>query len=268
MPTTPQAAATLDADCAAATLAAAARLRPAVVAIDGPAASGKSTVGYALAGLIHYLYFDTGLMYRGITRLALDAGLATGDEARVSALAETTQLDVLPPGPKHADGRLCTVMVGATDITPYLRTPDVDRQVSAVSAMSRVRRALSDQQRRIALAYGNGRGDLAGVVMVGRDIGTVVMPDAPVKLYMDASTEARAGRRYQELVAAGQSVAWEAVLADMKRRDELDSSRRHAPLAVAADAIRLDTSPMSVREVVCAIAEIIQAVVRDAQEPE
>lgn len=258
----------MDADCVAQTVAAAGRLRPAVIAIDGPAASGKSTVGHALAEMIHYLYFDTGLMYRGVTWLALDAGLAADDEEGVSALAETIQLDVLPPGPEQTDGRLCTVLVGATDITPHLRTPDVDRQVSAVSAMSRVRRALSDQQRRIALAYGDGRGDRAGVVMVGRDIGTVVMPDAPLKIYMDASAEARAERRYQELIARGQPVAWEAVLADMKRRDELDSSRRVAPLAVAVDAIRLDTSPMSAAEVVCAIAEIIQAAVPAPQEPE
>lgn len=258
----------MDARCIEGAVGAARRLRPAVIAIDGPAASGKSTVGYELAGLIHFLFFDTGLMYRGVTWLALDAVIPVADEDRVSALAESVPMDVLPPGPDDADGRQCTLLVGGTDITRHLRKPEVDHNVSAVSAMGRVRRALSDQQRRIALAYGSGRGDRSGIVMAGRDIGTVVMPDAPLKIYMDASAEARADRRYKQLVAQGQPLAWDAVLADIKRRDDLDSSRSLSPLAVAADAVRLDTSALSAQQVVCRIAQILQATVHSSQEPD
>src|SRR3970040_1826071 len=140
-----------------------------VIAIDGPAASGKSTLGLRLANTLGYLFFDTGVMYRAVTWLALQRGIDVRDEAALTALAEKTQIDVAPAS--RSDGRACDVLVGGKDITWETRLPEVDANVSAVSAYRGVRSALSRQQRRIGL-----RGK---VVMVGRDIGTVVLPELP-----------------------------------------------------------------------------------------
>lgn len=212
---------------------------PNIIAIDGPAASGKSTLGRRLADHLGYLFFDTGVMYRAVTWLALQRGLDVHDEAAVTALAEEVHIDVLPPS--QADGRLYDVRVDHSDITWELRRPEVDAAVSIVSAYPGVRRALTLQQRRIGL---RGR-----VVMVGRDIGTVVLPEADLKIYLDASPEERARRRYEELRARGQEADYRQILQQVRERDRLDSSRAIAPLQAAADAIRIDSDHLTADEV-------------------
>lgn len=235
------------------------RLRPAVVTIDGPAASGKSTVGYRLAALINFLYFDTGVLYRAVTLAALERGIPVQDEDAVSALAGAIQVDVVAPQPNERDGRHATVLADGQDVTWLIRTPQVDQNVSAVAAYPAVRTALSDQQRRIGWRYGAGLGDKPGVVMVGRDIGTVVMPDAPLKIYLDASAQERAKRRYQERQARGELVTYEEILADLLRRDRFDSERAHSPLRAAADAVIIDTSQIGPDEVVVRIIQTVAA---------
>jgi len=197
-----------------------------IITIDGPAASGKSTLGHKLAQALGYLYFDTGVMYRAVTWLALKQGLDIGDEAAITALAEQTPIDVRPP--TIQDGRAYDVVVDGQDITWDIRRPDVDANVSPVSAYAGVRKALSAQQRRI--------GERGNVVMVGRDIGTVVLPDAELKIYLDASVRERARRRYEEQRQRGEPADYDQILHAMRKRDKIDSSRAVAPLRPAKDA--------------------------------
>jgi len=199
---------------------------PKVIAIDGPAASGKSTLGHKLAQVLGYLYFDTGVMYRAITLLALQRGIDISDEADITALAEQAQIDVRPPSDQ--DGRAYDVIVDGQDVTWEIRHPEVEAQVSPVSAYAGVRKALSAQQRRI--------GERGNVVMVGRDIGTVVLPEAELKIYLDASVEERARRRYLELLARQEPADYDHILHAMRRRDQIDSNRKVAPLRPASDA--------------------------------
>ena len=213
--------------------------KPATIAIDGPAASGKSTVGELLARSLGYLYFDTGVMYRAVTWAALSRNISTGDEAAVTELAERLRIDVTPP--TVGDGRQYTVLADGVDITWDIRTPEVNADVSQVSTYPGVRRAMVVQQRRVAVK--------GPVVMVGRDIGTVVLPDADLKFYLDASVEERARRRWQEERARGEETDYEPVLASMRRRDDIDSHRKVSPLRVAADAVVLDTTGLSIDEV-------------------
>lgn len=224
------------------------RLRPAIIAIDGPAASGKSTVGFRLADVLDYLFFDTGVMYRAVTWAALAHNVAIDDEAAISALAHTITIDICSPQPDQQDGRHTTVLVDGEDVTWLIRAPEVDRNVSAVSAYPEVRRAMTAKQREIAQRYGRGDADKRGIIMVGRDIGTVVMPDALLKLYIDATPEERARRRYHELRKQGKSITYDQVLADMVRRDRIDSERAHSPLRRAEDAIRIDNSTQSAED--------------------
>ena len=205
-----------------------------MIAIDGPAASGKSTLAFRLARSLSYLYFDTGLMYRAVTWLALDRHLDIKDEDAIVRLAEQTPIDV--SAPSLDDGRPCDVIVEGRDITWEIRKLEVDANVSAVSAYAGVRKALTVQQRRIGL-----RGK---VVMVGRDIGTVVLPDADLKIYLDASAEERARRRYQEILDRGGEADYEVILRKVIERDYLDSTRAIAPLKPADDAIILDSDQM------------------------
>lgn len=236
---------------------AATTLRPAIVAIDGPAASGKSTVGYELAQRLNYLFFDTGVMYRAVTCAALARNLDVEDGDATGELVEALDLDLVPPGPHVMDGRHATVLVEGEDVTPFLRTPDVDAAVSSVSAHGRVRAALSAQQRRIGLRYGEGDAEKPGVVMVGRDIGTVVMPDAPLKIFMSASAAERARRRFNELRAAGKDVDLDEIRAGIERRDQLDSDRAHSPLRPAEDSIIIDTSHYSPEQVLNRILHLL-----------
>jgi cytidylate kinase len=204
---------------------------PTIIAIDGPAASGKSTLGQRLAHALGYLYFDTGVMYRAVTWVALQRGLSISDEKAITGLAETLDIDVCPPS--QDDGRAYDVIVDEQDVTWEIRRAEVDANVSAVSAYAGVRKSLTAQQRRIGM-----RGK---VVMVGRDIGTVVLPEADLKVYLDASVEERARRRYDELCQRGQPAKYENILAAMRRRDQIDSTRQVAPLCAAPDAFILDS---------------------------
>lgn len=212
---------------------------PSIIAIDGPAASGKSTIGKRLADELGYLFFDTGLMYRAITWLALQHEVDIRDEVAITKLAESIPIDVLPSS--RADGRTCDVIVDGVDITWETRRPEVDANVSVVSAYPGVRRALSAQQRRI--------GQRGCVVMVGRDIGTVVLPNADLKIYLDASAEERARRRYDEIAARGESADYNEILAKVIKRDRIDSTRDVAPLTIADDASVIDSNNLSAEEV-------------------
>jgi CMP/dCMP kinase len=212
---------------------------PSIIAIDGPAASGKSTIGKRLADELGYLFFDTGLMYRAITWLALQRGLKLSDEGAITALAESLPIEVQPPS--QADGRSCDVIVEGVDITWETRRPEVDANVSVISAYPGVRRALSAQQRRI--------GHRGRVVMVGRDIGTVVLPNADLKIYLDATAEERARRRYDETLDRGGSADYEEILAKVIERDRIDSTRNVAPLRIADDAVVVDSDKLNVEEV-------------------
>jgi cytidylate kinase len=214
-------------------------LLPATIAIDGPAASGKSTIGGMLADRLGYLYFDTGLMYRAVTCLALQRGIPIEDEAQVTRLAETAVIDFETP--RVNDGRQYTVRADGADVTWEIRAPEVDANVSPVSAYPGVRRALTAQMRRIGA---RGR-----VVMVGRDIGTVVLPNADLKIYLDATKEERARRRYKERVARGEPIDFAQVLEIIEARDRIDSGREVAPLKSAPDAIYLDSTGLSIAEV-------------------
>lgn len=231
-------------------------LRPAIIAIDGPAAAGKSTIGYQLAEEIHYLYFDTGIMYRAVTYAALERGLDLHNSEAIGHLAQTIQIDIRPVSPEQAQQHFVNVYIDQRDVTAYLRTGEVDRSVSLVSAYPAVREALSDQQRRIAHHYGSGRAERAGIVMVGRDIGTVVLPDAPLKIYMDATIAERARRRYCELRSKGKQVSISQILEELRQRDKLDSERAHSPLRPATDAVMIDTSDLSTEEVIHEILAI------------
>lgn len=197
-----------------------------IIAIDGPAASGKSTLGHKLAQALGYLYFDTGVMYRAVTWLALQQGVDISDESAITKLAENTKIDVRSPSVQ--DGRAYDVIVDSQDITWDIRRPEVDGNVSPVSVYAGVRKALSAQQRRIGLG-GN-------VVMVGRDIGTVVLPEAELKIYLDASAEERARRRYKELRQRGEPADYASILRVIRERDQIDSNRKVAPLRPAEDA--------------------------------
>ena len=213
--------------------------QPSTIAIDGPAASGKSTLALKLAERIDYLFFDTGVMYRAVTWLAMQRSIPVEDEPTVSLLAENTQIDVRPATKK--DGRTNDVLAEGMDITWEIRDPEVDARVSIVAAYPGVRQALLQQQRRVGL---RGR-----IVMVGRDIGTVVLPDADLKIYLDASAEQRARRRADELSARGQAADYEKILESMRIRDHIDSSRKVAPLQAAPDAVILNSDYLDADQV-------------------
>lgn len=229
----------------------------AVVTIDGPAGSGKSTVGSLLAQQINFLFFDTGIMYRTVTLAAIEYTVAIDDAQGLSKLAEKVKIDIHPPSGAENDGRLLTVTLDGVDVTWQIRTPEVERNVSPVSAVAGVRKALTDQQRRIGLSYGSGKAEKPGIVMVGRDIGTVVMPEAPLKIYLDATPEERAQRRFDELLARGKEAVYDQVLADIIRRDQIDSSRALSPLRPAPDAHIIDTTNLSIDAVVDKITQLI-----------
>lgn len=219
---------------------------PSIIAIDGPAASGKSTIGKRLADELGYLFFDTGVMYRAVTWIALQRGVDVRDEDAVTRLAQETPIDAAPAS--RSDGRACDVLAEGRDITWETRRPEVDANVSIVSVYAGVRREMSQQQRRIGL---RGR-----VVMVGRDIGTVVLPEADLKIYLDASAEERARRRFDEIRARGGEADYEEVLAAVRERDRVDSTRAVAPLRPADDAVTIDTDNLSADKVFARVCEL------------
>lgn len=251
-----QPAPTLSEDEVAAGLAVLRALRPAIIAIDGPAAAGKSTIGHQLAEQINYLYFDTGIMYRAVTVAALQRGVDLHNAEGIGVLAQTIRIDITPATPEQAHGQFVNVYIDHIEVTSALRTAEVDRTVSIVSAYPAVREALSAQQRRIAQYYGSGAAERPGIVMVGRDIGTVVLPDAKLKIYMEASIAERARRRYCELRTKGKQVSITQIMEELRQRDKLDSERAHSPLRPAADAVIIDTSTLSTDEVIHAIVAV------------
>ena len=219
---------------------------PSIIALDGPAASGKSTLGRRLADSLGYLFFDTGIMYRAITWIALQRDLDLRDESQITLLAQTAQIDIRPPS--KDDGRACDVVIAEKDVTWDMRGGNVDSNVSVVSAYAGVRQALSEQQRRIGL-----RGK---VVMVGRDIGTVVLPEADIKIYLDASADERAKRRYDELIARGEQADYKEILRKVIERDRIDSTRAVAPLRPAEDAVIIDSDKMNADQVFDRVLEL------------
>jgi len=222
---------------------------PRTIAIDGPAASGKSTLGERLARRLGYLYFDTGVMYRAVTLSALQTSTDVYDEPRVTRLAETIVIDVRQAS--VSDGRMYDVFLDGVDVTWDIRSAPVAANVSVVSTYAGVRKAMTEQQRRIGL-QGN-------VVMVGRDIGTVVLPDADLKIYLDASAEERARRRFIEEQARGIPTSYEDILENVRTRDKIDSSREVAPLRPAEDAIILNSDHLDAEGVLEAAIRLVEA---------
>jgi cytidylate kinase len=222
---------------------------PSIIAIDGPAASGKSAVGKRLAARLDYLFYDTGVLYRAATFLALRELGSVADADKVAMLTLQTHFEVLPPTVN--DGRDCTVLADLEDITLNLRRPDVEASVSPVSAMPRVRRILTAQMRRAGL---RGR-----VVMAGRDVGTVILPEAQLKIFLSAAAEARAQRRFAEAQARGETRSYDDILANLRERDQIDSTRATAPLRAADDAIRLDTTHLDLDGVVAEIEKLLHS---------
>lgn len=219
-----------------------------VVAIDGPVAAGKTTVARLLANRLGATLFDTGVLYRAVTLAALREAIETDDSGALAELARSRVIDIQQPSKN--DGRLYDVLLDGEDITWSLREPAVDASVSAVSAHPDVREALLPVQRRIA-----ARGK---VVMVGRDIGTVVVPDAGVKIFLNASVDERARRRFDELQRRGTEKTYEQVLQDLLRRDALDSQRVTSPLRPAGDAVLVETDGLDVDTVVAKIEAVVR----------
>ena len=230
---------------------------PRNIAIDGPAASGKSTIGTLVANKIGYMCLDTGIMYRAVAFQALKEGLNISDEAQISSLAERIEIDILPASSQ--DGRQFDVMINGEDHTWDIRSTKVNAVVSEVSVYSGVRQAMTLQQRKIA--------EKGKIVMIGRDIGTVVLPDADLKIYLDASVEVRAQRRYIEDLSHGKDACLEDVIESLRHRDEIDSGRAIAPLKPADDAVIIDSDKMTVYEVVEYVMGLLERCRRQESQP-
>jgi CMP/dCMP kinase len=223
-------------------------LKRVIVAIDGPAGAGKSTIARRLAARLGFTYIDTGAMYRAVALWAIRQGLDTGDVHRMEPLAQAAQID-LAPG--H-------IWLNGEEVTDGIRTPEVSDGASKVSAIPGVRRAMVAAQRVIA-----GK---ASVVMEGRDIGTVVFPEAEVKVFLDANPRERVRRRLEEVAAKGGQAAEADLAAQMAERDERDSTRRDSPLLQAPDATYVDTTGLSIEQVEEAILKIVRDRVSNGKE--
>ncbi len=214
------------------------------IAIDGPVASGKTVVGTLLARRLGWRFLDTGAMYRGVTWAALTKSVDLDDHDRLGELAYNTKIEVISG---DEGDRL---VLDGQDVTSNLRSSEVEESVSLVARIGMVREVLVEKQRDLA---GQGK-----IVMVGRDIGTVVLPDAGLKIFLYASVEERAKRRYQELQTLGQEVSYGQVLDDLQRRDKIDTERSHSPLKAAEDAHVINTSDMDTLEVVDKILAVLK----------
>ena len=229
--------------------------RPTVIAIDGPSGAGKSTVGELLARRLGYFYFDTGILYRALALQALESGVDASNEGALAEVANALRVDVLPPS---VEGRQYDVLLDGRDVTDALRRPDVDRVVSRFAASAAVRRALVDQQRRQV------RGD--GSVLAGRDIGTVICPDADVKIFLEASLDERARRRLGQLGQPDDRLS--SIMAAIAERDHIDATRALAPLTVAPDAHVIRTDGVRPEEVVEQIVSLLdRTLARSASSP-
>jgi cytidylate kinase len=225
--------------------------RPLIVAIDGPAGAGKSTVSRRLAAMLGFAMVDTGAIYRAVALAATRLGVSLDDDARLALLLPTVEIAFAPAATPGGGQR---VLLGGEDVSVEIRTPPMSLGASKVSARPVVRAGLLELQRRLALAPGN-----AGAVLEGRDIGTVVFPDADAKFFLTATPEERARRRHAELRAKGDPQTLEEVLSDQLRRDRDDSERAVAPLRPAADAVVVDTSGVPLEGVVERLAREVAA---------
>ncbi|MBO5342383.1 MAG: (d)CMP kinase [Lachnospiraceae bacterium] len=215
------------------------------VAIDGPAGAGKSTIAKSVAAELNYIYVDTGAMYRAIALYLLRNGIEASDSAAISERCKEAKVSI-----QYVDGKQ-VVLLNGEDVNPYIRTEEVGNMASASSTNPDVRLQLLDLQRELA-ANNN-------VIMDGRDIGTNILPNAQVKIYLTASIQVRAKRRYNELIAKGQECNLEDIEKDIAERDERDMNREIAPLKQAEDAVYLDTSDMDIEAVKTAIIDIIRS---------
>jgi CMP/dCMP kinase len=223
---------------------------PRSIAIDGPAGAGKSTIGRLLAERLGYLFLDTGAMYRAVALAALDRGISPTNEKLLTDLAEHLPIHIEKPQPGDADDRPYTVLLGDRDVTWDIRRPEVESVVSVIASWPSVRTAMVQQQRRMA--------KLGPVVMVGRDITTDVLPDADLKIYLDASLQERAKRRYEELRARGRDVTLEQVEAEIAHRDHLDMHRSAGALRQAEDAISVKTDGLEIEQSLDKITRIVK----------
>ena len=225
------------------------RVRKPIIAIDGPAGSGKSTVAKTVAARLGYLYIDTGAMYRAVAVKAMEAGIPLDKPERIVELADRLDIHFRQAGSTQR------IFADGEDVTEAIRTPEATQLSSPVSAIPGVRRRLVELQRQM--------GAQGGVVMEGRDIGTYVFPDAEVKVFLTASPEERVRRRCKDLERAGLPADPEQVARDLQERDERDSSRAMAPLCQARDAVLIDTDDMSIGEVVQAVIDLHNRKVSD-----
>ena len=213
------------------------------IAIDGPSGSGKSTVAKAVAKALGIIYVDTGALYRTVGLYVKEKGVAKADKAGIVACLPEIEIEL-----RYEDGKQLVLLNGENP-KDKIRTPEISMYASAVSAIPEVREFLLMTQKNIAAKN--------SVIMDGRDIGTVIMPDADVKIFMSASSECRARRRFDELIAKGEKVTFEAVLSDMEKRDEYDRKRDIAPATAAPDAILYDNTGIDIEQNVANVLEII-----------
>jgi cytidylate kinase len=222
-----------------------------VVAIDGPAGAGKSTIARRVADRVGFVYIDTGAMYRAVALWGLRSGVNLSDAVRLEQLARDARIEFSPGGAR--------IYLNSQDITEAIRTPEVTSAASKVSVFPGVREAMAAEQRRIARAQ--------SVVMEGRDIGTVVFPDADLKIFLDADPAVRAVRRTLELEQRGATLPPEEVAREIRERDQRDSTRATAPLAQAPDAVRVDTTALTIEQVEQAILKLIEERIPAGKDP-